>query len=116
MRVMADFYDEVNVLVNGIASGKIDREGAQKAITELKDRYGEDAFPSYIFEEQSRPWTKEYLDYLRKKNITGACSEEFILHMAEVNDYLKAKKKKILFIMIVLSMIILVGIIFLIFI
>lgn len=30
----------------------------------------------------------------RKKNMTGACSEEFILHMAEVGDYLSLKRKK----------------------
>ena len=27
-------------------------------------------------------------------NITGACSEEFLIHMAEVSEYITSQKKK----------------------
>ena len=29
-------------------------------------------------------------------NITGACSEEFILHMAEVGEYIRMRKRKLI--------------------
>lgn len=91
---MTDFYDEVNKLVNNIARGKVGKNDAEQIIEELKSKYGSDVFPSYDFHKQPMPWTKEYLHTLQKKNVTGACSEEFILHMAEVSDYISSKKKK----------------------
>lgn len=91
---MADFYDEINALINGITSGRINGKEAEQYIARLKDQYGSDAFPSFDFKKQPKPWNKEYLRELQKKNILGACSEEFILHMAEVNDYVLEKRKK----------------------
>ena len=91
---MADFYDEVNVLVNNIAIGKVGKKETEQIIGDLKKKYGNDIFPSFKFQKQPMPWTKEYLHLLQKKNITGACSEEFILHMAEVSEYIALKKKK----------------------
>ena len=91
---MADFYDEINTLINGIVSGRINAKEAEQYIDRLKKQYGSDSFPSFNFKKQPKPWNKEYLLELQKKNITGACSEEFILHMAEVSDYVFARKKK----------------------
>ncbi len=91
---MSDFYDEINTLINGIASGQIKAKAAEQYIDRLKDQYGSDVFPSFDFKKQPKPWNKEYLCELQKKNVTGACSEEFILHMAEVSDYVFGRRKK----------------------
>ncbi len=104
---MADFFEDVNKLVNGIIAGKINREKAEKIIKEIKREYGDDAFPDFSFEKQAKPWDKAYLQQLKTQNVTGACSEEFILHMAEVGDSISIRKKiKIAGIVIVALMVI----------
>lgn len=91
---MSDFYDELNLLMNNIINGKVDKKETEKIIREMKNTYGDDVFPSFPFEKQSKPWTKTYFNSLRTKNIMGACSEEFILHMAEVSEDICLKKKR----------------------
>lgn len=91
---MVDLYDEISVLISGIVSGQINVKEAEQYIDRLKNQYGTDAFPSFDFKKQPQPWNKDYLRELQKKNITGACSEEFILHMAEVSEYVFGKRKK----------------------
>ena len=91
---MSDFYSDLNSLVNSITEGKANYYQTERRIEEIKERYGNDVFPSFTFEKQPRPWTKEYLMSLLKRNVTGACSEDFILHIAEVNDYVNSKRKK----------------------
>ena len=91
---MSDFYDEINFLVNNIVAGKATKIDAEKKIKELKEEFGSDKFPDINFEKQPRPWAKDYLIALYRKNITGACSEEFIMHMVEVSENVFSKKKK----------------------
>ena len=91
---MADFYDEVNELVNDIVAGKTNVKEVKIAINRIKSQFGFDAFPSFSFEKQLKPWDFEYLHELQIKNVTGACSEEFIMHMAEVSDYVFGKRRK----------------------
>ena len=93
---MAEFYDEINILINGIVSGQINTKEAEQYIDRLKNQYGADAFPSFDFQKRSEPWDKVYFRELQKKSVTGACSEEFILHMAEVSEYVIKKRKKII--------------------
>lgn len=112
---MADFYDEINVLINSIVSGQMNAKEAEQYIDRLKVQYGSDVFPSFDFNKQSKPWDKEYLRELQKKNVTGACSEEFILHMAEVSEYVFGKRKKSIIGGIIAAVIILIVIIALIF-
>lgn len=92
---MTDFYDEVNILINDIIEQRITRNDASKQIQALKTKYGNDIFPGIYFEKEAKPWNKAYLSRLKEKNITGACSEEFILHMAEVSDDIVLRKKRI---------------------
>lgn len=91
---MSDFFGEINRLVEDIINHNMDSVQVQTRIDELKKKYGEDSFPSIHFEKKPLPWSKSYLRELREKNVTGACSEEFLLHMAEVSDYLSVKKRK----------------------
>ena len=112
---MADFYDEVNILVNDIASGKTNVKEVRGSIDRIKTQFGSDVFPSFSFEKQPKPWNSEYLHELQRKNVTGACSEEFIIHMAEVSDYVFGKHRRnvigaIVAIVIVIIMIIVLAI------
>lgn len=108
---MNDFFDEVNVLVNDIVSHNVDATGTQVRIDELKKKYGEDSFPSINFEKQSKPWDEAYLKELKEKNVTGACSEDFLLHMAEVSDFLSNKKQSYTTIAIVAAIVVVIIII-----
>lgn len=91
---MADFYDEVNLLVNDIATGKTNLKEVRVSIERIKTKFGSDTFPSFSFEKQPKPWNFEYLHELQRKNVTGACSEEFIIHMAEVSDYVFGRQRR----------------------
>lgn len=92
---MPDLYDEVNTLINDILEQRTNRNDVSGRIQVLKTKYGNDIFPSIYFEKEAKPWNKSYLLKLKEKNITGACSEEFILHMAEVSDDIVLRKKRI---------------------
>ena len=91
---LPDFYDELNNLVKDITDCKITKVEARTRITELKNKYGDDAFPSIHFQVKPKPWNKKYLHKLKEMNITGACSEEFLLHMAEVSEAVAVKRKR----------------------
>lgn len=94
--MLSDFYDEVNILINDIIEQRITKNDASKRIRDLKTKYGNDIFPGIHFEKEAKPWNKDYLLKLKDKNITGACSEEFILHMAEVSEDIVLRKKRII--------------------
>lgn len=93
---MADFYDEVNLLVNDIIDGKTGKDSAASRIDNLKIKYGDNVFPDFNFQKAPKPWNEEYFAKLKVMNITGACSEEFILHMAEVREELSSRKKRMI--------------------
>lgn len=79
-------------LVLAIISGKTSEKDFNKQVKDLKDKYGEDAFCSYTFEKQSKPWTKEYYKELETQAIYGAGSEEFIRHLYEVKCSVEEKR------------------------
>lgn len=94
--MMADRYDEINLLVNDILEGRAGKESTADRINALKKKYGDDMFPGIIFQKEPKPWDEGYMAKLKEKNITGACSEEFLLHMAEVSEELAAQKKRLI--------------------
>lgn len=110
---MPDFYDEVNTLVNDIIEQKATVQDVSHRIQALKAKHGEDIFPDIYFEREAKPWNKSYLLKLKQKNITGACSEEFILHMAEVSEHIAWKKKRILAVIVTAAVIIVIIVFFL---
>lgn len=111
---MADFFDELHGLVNDILEFKVTKDVVSLRIEELKNKYGEDVFPSIHFQKASCPWDEAYFQKLKRMNITGACSEEFILHMAEVGDYIASRKKKFVMTIAVIGIIIAIGVLLLI--
>lgn len=103
---MNDFFEEINQLVGDIVNHDIDLAQTQIRINELKKKYGDDLFSSINFEKKPLPWNESYLRELKEKNVTGACSEEFLFHMAEVSDYIFAKKRKLTTIAVVAGVVI----------
>ena len=89
-------YDEINLLVNDILDGSVSRDDVASRIKSLKELYGDDIFPDINFQKEPKPWNSAYFSKLKKMNITGACSEEFILHMAEVGEYIRMRKRKLI--------------------
>lgn len=112
---MMDFFDEINNLVGDIVNHNINVTQTQIRIDELKKKYGDNSFLSIYFEKKPLPWDEVYMRKLKEKNITGACSEEFLLHMAEVSDYIYQKKNKRKLIALVIGGIFLLVIIFIMF-
>lgn len=91
---MSDFYDEVNQLINDIVGNKIKHQESAIRIKKMKEKYGDDVFPELFFEPEPKPWNRDYFTKLKKMSVTGACSEQFILHMSEVSDFVYKKTKK----------------------
>lgn len=91
---MSDFFDEASELVNEILNYKVTKNEVSEQIANLKSKYGNDIFPKIYFEKSPKPWDKMYMQKLKDSNIAGAWSDEFILHMAEVSEYIVKKKKK----------------------
>ncbi len=89
---MMKSYEELNNLIEGISNKKIGKEEAKDEIVHLRQKYGEDYFPPYRFTPAPKPWDEKYFESLKEKNMTGAGSEAFILHMAEVGEYLYKKR------------------------
>lgn len=90
---MNNFYNELNRLINDILEQKISQKEVYQKIRGLKESYGEDVFPEFAFVPEEKPWNKDYMAKLKKMSITGACSEQFILHIAEVSEYLYKRRK-----------------------
>ena len=71
----------------------------QKDISRLEREFGADIFLPLDFNKKSKPWNSAYFKELSDLSIAGASSKEFILHMAEVKEYLvKQKMKRIILI------------------
>ena len=102
---MNDLFDEVNELVNDIVNEELNVVGTQNRINDIKRKYGNNCFPSIHFDKKPQPWDKGYLMELKAKNVTGACSEEFLLHMAEVGENIRNKKIKFVLLTVVIILI-----------
>lgn len=89
-----DYFVEINSLINQILEKHISVEEVSKEIDKLIAKHGSSIFPEIVFTKKPKPWNKDYLEELKNKNITGACSKEFVLHMAEVSSYIAARKRK----------------------
>lgn len=86
-----DYFEEIYLLVADILQKHIPIDDVKNRINVLSMKYGEGIFPEIIFAKRERPWNDEYLCELKRMNITGACSKDFLLHMAEVSRYLYEK-------------------------
>lgn len=97
-------------LINRMIDGTITKKQVQREVDVLEEKYGEEAFLPSDLEKKEKPWTSDYYNKLENLCLSGDASKKLILHMAEVNDYLKGKKrnKKILKILIRICVVLLI--------
>ena len=79
-----------------IMNGKISLKEVKSEICKIEEEFGDEAFLPFTVEKKKKPWSKKYLKELEELNIAGAGSKEFILHFAEVKDYIKRTKRLII--------------------
>lgn len=82
-----ELVEEHVKLTRDIVSGNINLEQVKETLERIECEYGPDSFDSYKVEKKSAPWTMEDLNDLEFQSISGACSKDFYLYMAEVSDY-----------------------------
>ena len=103
-----DYFDEINILVNEILEKHIPVAEVRKRIDDLSGKYGDNIFPEIWFEKKEHPWDEAYLTELKNRNITGACSKEFLIHMAEVSEAVYEQKRRTIMIGLAVAVVIVV--------
>lgn len=79
-------------MIRDIINGKMNTEQTNRKIRELESQYGTDFFLDYEIDKKDKPWDEAYLYELELKSMTGMSSKPFILHLAEVSEYVHAQK------------------------
>lgn len=90
-----DKYQIKNDLIKGIIEGKYTIDQVKKAIQDLEAEYGEDFFDNYDVPREDKPWNRETLKKLETASLVGTCSKPFILHLAEVSDFVHEKERSV---------------------
>ena len=80
--------------ITDITNGKYNLIEAKKKMQECEEKYGSDFFVEYEVEKKGIPWVRNYLEELRLKSMTGMSSKQFILHLAEVSEYVHKNEKQ----------------------
>lgn len=80
--------------ITDITNGKYTLIEAKKKMQEYEEKYGSDFFVEYEVEKKGKPWDRNYLEELRLKSMTGMSSKQFILHLAEVSEYVHENERK----------------------
>lgn len=81
-------------LIRDIINGKMNLTKTEKKIAELEAEYGKDFFEDYDIEKKEKPWDEKYLRELEIKSMAGMNSKQFILHLAEVSEYVHSNKSR----------------------
>lgn len=80
-------------LMREIINGKMNLQQTKDKMLQLETKYGQDFFLDYDYDEaKPKPWDEEYLQELEIKSTAGMSSKQFILHLAEVSEYVHSKK------------------------
>ena len=87
--------DIVAEFVMDIIEGKYTLSEVQARIKTYEEQYGSDFFADYEVNQKEKPWDASYLNELRLKSMTGMTSKQFILHLAEVSEYVHSREKSI---------------------
>lgn len=83
----------ISKVIENIMENKFDKKRTVMELSKLEQKYGKDVFVPYLFKKKDQSdWTSKYLEELKMKIMAGAYSKDFIIHLAEVNDYLRKKK------------------------
>lgn len=83
----------ISGFITEIIKGKYTLNEVKQKIQTYENQYGADFFANYDVEKKDMPWDSDYLHELEIKSITGMGSKQFILHLAEVSEYVHAQEK-----------------------
>ena len=90
--MISEGAQEALKVVEDILYNNLNTKTTKNRLMEIEEKYGKNIFDSYSFEKKEEPWTPKYLEELKMKIMAGIISKELIIHLAEVNDYLRKKK------------------------
>lgn len=77
-----------------IIEGKYSLAAAKSKMQEFEAKYGRDFFGDYEVEKKNTAWDSDYLNDLKIKCMAGMTSKQFVLHVAEVSEYVNSQKKE----------------------
>ena len=80
--------------IKKIIDGELTLSEVKSQISDYEQQYGADFFADYDVNKKEQPWDEKYLKELELKSISGLQSKQFILHLAEVSEYVHSKNKK----------------------
>lgn len=83
--------DERVEIIEKILANDLKKAEVEKALTELENEFGDNAYVDDGFSPKEKPWNKGYYTELEKVSLTGVSSKKYILHLVEVRDYLRFK-------------------------
>lgn len=86
---MADSASAISELMINAANGKLNLQQTKDKMRELEAQYGKDVFLDIDY-DKAKPkseWNEEYLQDLMFTAMAGFYSRQFILHLAEVSEY-----------------------------
>ena len=89
---MDDRTEDVWYYIQDAIKGKISRKEAEKKISELCKKYGEDAFYDYVPNLKAAPYNEKYLKKLEEHAMNGVYSTQFLKHLAAVGEDVNANK------------------------
>ncbi len=89
-----EVIDERIDLIEKIRNNEISKKQVEKEVKRLEDTYGKEAFTSFNFEKEQKPWKEDYFKKLKTLSMAGAGSKEFILHLVEVRDEIRKSAKR----------------------
>lgn len=88
-----DKYQIKNELIKDIIEGKYSLEQVRDIIQKIEAEFGEEFFDNYDVPKEEKPWNRETLKKLETASLVGTCSKQFILHLAEVSEYIHNKER-----------------------
>jgi hypothetical protein len=80
--------------IDDIVKGKYSLADVKQMINLFEKEHGSDFFVKYEVDKKDKPWDMAYLKELELKSVGGLCSKQFILHLAEVSEYVHKNQKK----------------------
>lgn len=87
---MAAVDDRVEI-IDKILTNELKKTEVEVALTELENKFGENAYVDDGFSPKEKPWNKAYYSELERISLTGVSSKKYILHLVEVRDYLRRR-------------------------
>ena len=87
-----DNSKQIVALIFDIIKGKYSLEDVNKIINDY-EQLEPDFFVECEIKKKEKPWDTEYLETLKEQAIAGISSKQFIIHLAEVSEYVHEQER-----------------------